>query len=91
MFPTRASSDGEGHAGSVLAGDWRSPGGEPYGSILGGVQTLLIFSVLVLIISQSGPAVLKNLSFHVKSGERVGIGKSSPSWVCVIAGAHFIF
>ena len=34
---------------------------------------------------QSGPTVLHGLSFHVKSGERVGIGQWSESNVNVMA------
>jgi ABC-type polysaccharide/polyol phosphate transport system ATPase subunit len=36
--------------------------------------------VLSLLV-QDGPKVLDDVSFHVKSGERVGIGARGPPWL----------
>ena len=38
---------------------------------------LLKFHENIHDLSQTGPVVLHNLSFHIKSGQRVGVGTSS--------------
>lgn len=38
------------------------------------------------MLSQDGPKVLQDISFHIKSGERVGVGESqlSKSLFCLL-------